>query len=530
VTPTRHEGSIGGRLTGSGTSRPRGGPRVAVFSHFASGEYEGTLVEAARGVIEAAGGSVICCVGGALSDPHPEHPGRAFLLDIINATNADAVLSVSSVVGQYVGAQAMGDWLRAKGLPACSIGVAEGVPSVGIDGSDGVTQLMRHLIEHHSYRRIAFIRGTEKNQEAEERHSAYVAALEEHEIPYDPELVLPGEFTRESGTRAMSELFDTRQVPVGELDAIVAANDYTAFGVIDELSRRRIAVPDQVAVVGFDDMALARIHSPSLTTVRQPLERLGAQAARLLLDLLGGKAVAPMTELGTELVLRRSCGCIPTDLPPPLEPDDDEPTTVADQPSDEMLRALSAEIHGSKGEFARALDPLLRRLAAGNARELEQNRRVADELATRLRLAKEDLFHDLTHRLARALSARMFGPQAQLSTALAAHLPNLGVDACVVSEFAVPGSFEQLKLAFGFDAKTLQPEMAVYPTERLVPPAFEQLARRSVFVLPLHYGDQALGVAIVPASERDGSFYEVLGDVLGVVLKALEVRRRADSH
>jgi DNA-binding LacI/PurR family transcriptional regulator len=516
-------------VTDSGTSRPRGGPRVAVFSYFASDEYEWTLVAAARGVIEVAGGNVICCVGGALNEAHPERRGRAFVLDIIDATNADAVLSISSIVGQYVGAEVTGEWLRAKGLPACSIGVAAGVPSVGIDGSEGVTQLMRHLIEHHGYRRIAFIRGMESNEEAEQRHGAYVAALEEHEIPYDPELVLPGEFTRESGTRAMYELFDTRQVPVGELDAIVAANDSTAFGVIDELSRRRIAVPEQVAVVGFDDMALARIHSPSLTTVRQPLERLGVQAARLLLDQLGGKDVPPVTELGTELVLRRSCGCIPTDLPPPLEPDDDEPTTVADQPSDEMLRALSAEIHGSKGEFARALDPLLRRLAAGSARELEQNRRVADELATRLRLAKEDLIHDLTHRLARELSARMFGPQALLSTALAAHLPNLGVDACVVSEFAEPGSALQLKLAFGFDATTLQPQMTVYPTERLVPPAFEQLARRSIFALPLCYGEQALGLAIVPASERDGNFYEVLGEVLGVVLKALEVRRRADS-
>jgi DNA-binding LacI/PurR family transcriptional regulator len=516
-------------LTGTSVTRPRGGPRVAVFSYFASDEYEWTLVESARSVVEAAGGCIISCVGGALEDPHPENRGRAFLLDVIDASNADAVLSVSSVVGQYVGADAMGDWLRERALPAVSIGAATGVPSIGINGSDGVTQLMRHLIEHHGHRRIAFIRGTETNQEAEERHRAYVAALEEHEIPYDPELVLPGEFTRESGTRAMYELFDTRQVPVGELDAIVAANDYTAFGVIDELSRRRIAVPDQVAVVGFDDMALARIHSPSLTTVRQPLEKLGAHAARTLLDLIAGKAAQPVTELGTELVLRRSCGCIPTDLPPPLEPDDDEPTTVAEQPSDEMLRALAAEIHGSKGEFARALDPLLRRLAGGSARELERNRRVADELATRLRLAREDLIFDLTHRLARALNGRMFGPQALLSTTLAAHLPNLGVDACVVSEFTTPGSFAELKLAFGFDSKTLQPQMTRYPTARLVPPDFEHLTKRSVFALPLRYDDESLGVAIVPASERDGNFYDALADLFGVVLKALEVRRRADA-
>jgi DNA-binding LacI/PurR family transcriptional regulator len=512
-----------------GTKAQRG-PRVALLSYFSSDEYEWTIVEAARSAIEAAGGALIAFVGDALADPHAENRGRAFLLDLLDRSNADAVLSISSVVGQYVGGKRMGEWLLAKGIPALSIGVADGVPSLGIDDSDGVTQLMRHLLEHHHYRRIALVQGTASNAEAQARHAAYRDALEEHEIPYDPELVLPGEFTRESGARAMHELFDSRQVPVGELHAIVAANDYTAFGVIDELSRRRIGVPDQVAVVGFDDMAMARIHSPSLTTVRQPLERLGSEGARLLLALLGGETVPASSDLGTELVLRRSCGCIPTDLPPPLDADFDEETQVADKPSDDMLRALAAEMRGSKGEFAKALDPLLRRLAAGSARELEQNRRVADELATRLRLAREDLIHDHTHRLARALEARMFGPQALLSTTLAEHLPNLGVDACVVSEFTTPGSFSELKLAFGFDAKNLQPQMTCYPATDLVPPGFEQLVTRSCFVMPLRYAEQALGLAVVSASDRDGGFYEVLSDVFGVVLKALEVRRRADGR
>jgi DNA-binding LacI/PurR family transcriptional regulator len=501
-----------------------------LLSYFSSDEYEWTIVQAARAVVEAAGGSVVCFVGGAVADPHAENRGRAFLLDLVDASNVDAVVSISTVVGQYVGAKVMGAWLGDKGLPAVSIGLAAGIPSVGIDDSEGVMQLMRHLLEHHDYRRIAFVQGTPTNHEAQARHAAYMAALEEHEIPYDPELVLPGEFTRESGARAMHELFDTRQVPVGELDAIVAANDYTAFGVIDELSRRRIGVPDQVAVVGFDDMALARIHSPSLTTVRQPLERLGSEAARLVLGMLAGKPAPETSDLGTELVLRRSCGCIPTDLPPPLDADFDEETQVADKPSDDMLRALAAEMRGSKGEFARALDPLLRRLAAGSARELEQNRRVADELATRLRLAREDLIHDHTHRLALALEWRMFGPQAELSTTLAAHLPNFGVDACVVSECAVQGSFDELKLAFGFDAKNLQPQMTVYPAKSLVPPGFEHLTARTCFVTPLCYGEQGLGLAVVPASDRDGAFYEVLSDVFGVVLKALEVRRRADGR
>ncbi len=508
----------------------RRGPRVAVLTYFGSDEYGFTILQPARAPVERAGGSVLAFVGGAFGDPHPDHAGRQVVLELLDRSNADGVPSISNVVGQFVGPEAMGAWLSGKGIPACSVGVAKAVPSIGIDDTDGVTQLMRHLVQHHDYRRIAFIRGTMTNPEAQARYEAYVRALAEHHIAYDPELVLPGEFTRESGVAAMVELFDSRQVPVDTIDAVVASNDYTAFGVIDELSRRRIEVPDALAVVGFDDMPAARIHSPTLTTVRQPLERLGAESARLLLGVLAGTNAPATTSLATELVLRRSCGCPPTDLPPPMEPADDEETQVADGPSDEMLHALAAEMRGSKGAFARALDPLLRRLAARSARELEQNRRVADELATRLRLAREDLIHDYVHRLARALQARMFGPQALLSTTLAEHLPNLGLEACVVSEFASPGSHAELKLAFGFDAQNLQPQMLRYPARELVPPGFESLKSRSAFVLPLCYGGQALGLAVLPASDRDGALYDTLAEVFGSVLKALEVRRRADAR
>jgi len=503
---------------------------VAVLSYFGSDEYEWTILQSARSAVERAGGTVIAFVGGAFADPHPDHAGRESVLELLDRSNADGVLSISNVVGQFVGPAVIGDWLAQKGIPACSVGAAKGIASIGIDDTDGVTQLMRHLVEHHDYRRIAFIRGTMTNPEAQARYEAYVRALAEHRIAYDPELVLSGEFTRESGVAAIYELFDSRQVPVDTIDAIVASNDYTAFGVIEELSRRRIDVPDALAVVGFDDMPGARIHAPTLTTVRQPLERLGAESARLLLELLAGKTTPASTALTTELVLRRSCGCIPTDLPPPMEPADDEETQVADKPTDEMLHALAAEIRGSKGAFARALDPLLRRLAAGSARELEQNRRVADELATRLRLAREDLIHDYVHRLARALQGRMFGPQAHLSTTLAEHLPKLGLEACVVSEFATPGSHSELKLAFGFDAQNLQPQMLRYPAHDIVPPGFDSLKSRSVFVVPLRYGDQALGLAVLPASDRDGSIYDTLAEVFGSVLKALEVRRRADAR
>jgi hypothetical protein len=88
----------------------------------------------------------------------------------------------------------------------------------------------------------------------------------------------------------------------------------------------------------------------------------------------------------------------------------------------------------------------------------------------------------------------------------------------------------ELKLAFGFDAQNLQPQMARYPAKDLVPPGFEHLLARSALVLPLTYGEESVGVTLMPLGDRDGAFYEVLAEVFGAVVKALEVRRRAESR
>jgi hypothetical protein len=214
---------------------------------------------------------------------------------------------------------------------------------------------------------------------------------------------------------------------------------------------------------------------------------------------------------------------VPTDIPPP--PDG---AIGLDRASADMLKGLMAEIDGQRGAFAGTLDPLLRRLASGNARKLEQNRRLADDLATRLRLSGDDLVHDRLHRLARSLELRMFGPQALLSQTLAVGLAELGLDACVVSELTpTPG---QLKLAFGFDRHTSQPQMLAFESSALVPEPLQAVLSGSSVVLPLKYGEEPLGIAVLPFSERDGLFYETLGEVLSIVLKSLEVRRRAEAR
>jgi DNA-binding LacI/PurR family transcriptional regulator len=519
---------MGSAPPSSRRSAPKG-PRIAFLAAYMNNAYEWDVWRGARAAIEERGGVALGFAGCGVDDPVAEHQARSTVFELIHSSNVDGILCLTSVVGQHAGVERTEAWLEAKGLPVCCIGPAARLPSVSVDDATGITQLMAHLIEHHDHHRIAFIKGTETNQEAQRRLAAYHRSLANHGIPHDPRLVFDGDFTAAAGERAMVELFDSRQVPVGELDAVVACNDYMAFGVIDELQRRRLSVPEQVAVVGFDDIMPARVHSPPLTTVRQPLEELGRQGAIRLMDLLAGKPADGALTLSTELVLRNSCGCVPTSryvLPREVT----DATGESDVKFRDVLRAaLAAELQGEPGIFASAIEPFLREVAADGTTDLDAGRRFADEFCTRMRLARGDVVFERLARLAHVLHTRMFGPQAYLSTTLAEYLPTFDIDECVVSEIAgkpSPGSpLAKLKLSFGFDKSTLQPQMVTFDGRDLVPSDFSSLRRRSAFVMPLVCGAQPLGMAVVPAGAQEGAFFETLAELFSTVLKVLEVRR-----
>jgi DNA-binding LacI/PurR family transcriptional regulator len=515
---------------GSSTGK-NGRPRIAFLAAYMNNAYEWDIWRGVRSAVEERGGSVLAFAGSGIEDPNPDRRARAEIFELMGPANVDAILCLSSVVGQYAGIGPTEAWLESRGLPVSIVGPGERLPSVTIDDMSGVSVLMRHLIEQHGHQRIAFIVGSEANEEAQRRVAAYRQALAEHDIAVDPKLILQGDFTAESGVRAIGQLFDTRQVRASDVHAVVASNDYMAFGAIDELSRRRISVPEEIAVVGFDDIALARVYDPPLTTVRQPLEALGRAGAHRLLELLEGRPISGALTLSTELVLRRSCGCVPTDGSRPLARSleiEASPSGAHLVSGHTVLAALGAELSGASGRFAEALEPLLRAVVSDGSGELHAGRRLADELATRVCLARDDLIHERLSRLARVLHTRMFGPQTQLSAALAEHLPAFGIDECAVSELSPPSAAApegELKLAFGFNRQTFEPHIGRFDARQLIPDAFEHLRSRSAFVMPLTCGPQLLGVAVIPASPRDGNFYETLGELFATILKVLELRR-----
>jgi len=178
-------------------------------------------------------------------------------------------------------------------------------PCIMIEDRSGARQITDHLIEQHGRRRIAFLRGPAGNEDSLLREQGYREALAAHGIPFDPSLIGDGEFI-EGPARATV----TRWLAEGlEFDAIFAGDDGSASGALAALAQAGKRVPQDVALVGFDDAPVARYLIPRLTTVRAPSDRVGRAAILQLIRLIETNEADPVTILPTELVIRQSCGC-----------------------------------------------------------------------------------------------------------------------------------------------------------------------------------------------------------------------------
>ncbi|WP_448624781.1 LacI family DNA-binding transcriptional regulator [Geodermatophilus sp. URMC 64] len=197
--------------------------------------------------------------------------------------------------------------LRARGLPV----VLGGRPPGGYDGAyvdvdnvGGARAGVGHLLER-GRRRIATITGPHDMGAGQDRLAGYRAALADAGREVDPELVVEGDFSEVSGVRAMRALLERRP----DVDAVFAADDLMAIGALRALREAGRRVPEDVAVVGFDDSPLSRVTEPPLSTVRQPVDEMGREMAEMLIRLIS-EGEADGTDrsavLPTELVVRAS--------------------------------------------------------------------------------------------------------------------------------------------------------------------------------------------------------------------------------
>jgi DNA-binding LacI/PurR family transcriptional regulator len=181
------------------------------------------------------------------------------------------------------------------------------IPAVLIENRTGARQVVQHLIEAHGCRRIAFLQGPPGNEDSGQRQAGYGEALEANGIPLDSALVGVGGFNEEEAHATIQQWLTQG----AKFDAVFAGDDDAAAGVLSALRHARKRVPQDIKVVGFDDLPVARFLSPPLTTVRAPIETVGREAVRLLIRLIRGQRAQRVNLMPTELVVRESCGCVP---------------------------------------------------------------------------------------------------------------------------------------------------------------------------------------------------------------------------
>lgn len=189
----------------------------------------------------------------------------------------------------------------ARTLPVVVTGRSMKAPNLkalDFDNRGGARLATQHLIGL-GHRRIAFIGGDPRHPDAVQRLAGYRDGLEAAGIKPRAELILPGQFHEESGLVAVEQLLETRE----RFSAIFAANDQMAFGAALGLHRRGLRVPDDVSLVGFDDLASAVYFVPPLSTVRQPVYELGRLAAQCMLQLLAGER--PVAEVPAPRFIER---------------------------------------------------------------------------------------------------------------------------------------------------------------------------------------------------------------------------------
>jgi LacI family transcriptional regulator len=175
---------------------------------------------------------------------------------------------------------------------------------VDVDNRGGACRAVTHLFDL-GHTRVATITGARNTTTGQDRYAGYADAHRARALPIDETLIIEGDYSEAGGYRAMNTLLEHHP------DAVFAASDMMAIGAMRAIHEVGLVVPDDIAVVGFDDLPPAARAQPPLTTVHQPVRRFGAQAVELLLDLVETDEVIPRSiVLDTALVIRASCGAL----------------------------------------------------------------------------------------------------------------------------------------------------------------------------------------------------------------------------
>ncbi len=508
--------------------------------------------------------NLMIVVGRPVEAADPAGRAQNSIYRLMDTNCVDGLILVSSALASSAGLDSVRRLLESlPDVPTCSIGMPlTGVPSVAVDNRSGMRALMDHLIHAHQRTKVAFVGGPVQNPDASARREVYEAALRGAGLSVDPRLIGEGDFTRATGVEAMNKILASGI----SFDAVVAANDGMALGVIDVLKARGYRVPRDIAVTGFDDLLLSRYAPVPLTTVRQPLTAMAITALSTVYRELMGEQVEDRQQLVAQFVQRESCGCgrrqsprVPRSLPPQLTPPEllkrraghlarllsaEVKLAVADEGwARRLVQSLQAELEGQEDSFYTALDDLLNKV--GRHDELYDDFQLMitllrEELSDLGGFELEELWHSARRQIALASIRNQTAQRMEtddeyqrllrtgerfssaldhdaLVKALTEELPRLNATDVFISLYS-DSTLQTLTPFFWMrDGKVRPVEGRSFPATQLIPdPGYWQERRRTAFALPLTFESEQLGVAVFGAGT---GVYEMLREQISAALK-----------
>jgi DNA-binding LacI/PurR family transcriptional regulator/signal transduction histidine kinase/ActR/RegA family two-component response regulator len=487
---------------------------------------------------------------------------QARIYEMVSLNRVDGIIVAAGCIAAALSIEEVLALIEQRCLvPTCAVGQrCPTVPSIVVDNASGAARLARHFATQHAARRFAYIAGPEGHEESNERLQATRNALRELDIELPDEAVLYGDFSLSAGEHAARELLKRGQ----RFDALIAANDDMAVGALEQFEAEGLRCPRDVLIGGFDDAPSSRASAPSITTVRQPIVQLGANAVERVVAAWEGNDSVDLTTLDTEPLWRESCGCthdrsalagkgsgsweasIAESLGPLLH-DRAEREAWAGS----LCGAIESETRDSSGMLESAVRALFDQVTAEDAplHEVQQViirlreglpeeraspalertvRHVLAEVGQAMHRREEQRrLHDedLTERL-RAnwdrLSASAFELRA-LRDCLAEQLPSLSIRNAFIGVCAREDSDSLQPLVCIVDGEPVTLPHESYPARLLLPQgALATKTRCSLAVVPLTFEWQNLGVAVLELP-KSHELYAVLREQIGSAIRTMRL-------
>ncbi|AEV28101.1 transcriptional regulator [Sphaerochaeta pleomorpha str. Grapes] len=281
---------------------------IGVFTASLDDAYQSTVWHAIEQSAQEKGFGSISFLGSRLGSPIASEASSNLAYYLANKRNIDGLIIIASSLETFLTSVDLKAFFASwADLPRVSIGMRiPGMSDVNVNGSKALANAIEHLIDEHGHTHFALIGGPVSHDEAISRMDTCLSTLKKRNISIDKRLIVSGTFTQDSGAEAVDRLCKTG---LG-FDALVCLNDRMAQGALEELTKKGIRVPEDVALIGFDGIESSLYTLPPLTTVVQPMHALGATSVAILDRLMKGGSEEHIT-LECTSIIRESCGCKP---------------------------------------------------------------------------------------------------------------------------------------------------------------------------------------------------------------------------